>query len=111
MADVLSAPGPHGLAASRQQALGTRVIEHVDRSDLVQRPDPPDRQVGCLRGSQRLLEGRTRRGQVAEPVGPADDLQGVAASLGVHCRRRCDAVGQAAGQVGVVGRERDLRLQ
>src|SRR5712671_3074707 len=56
MADVLSAPGPHGLAASRQQALGTRVIEHVDRSDLVQRPDPPDRQVGCLRGGQRLLE-------------------------------------------------------
>ena len=90
-------------AAGGEQAVGAGMIEQVDRAELVQGPQPPQRELGCLGGLQRLPEGRAGGIQIMQALGPAEDLQGVAANLGPSRARRQRAVRQADRARVVVG--------
>ena len=78
----------HGLGAEHAQLAGSPpgleeagrsgVVEHVDRSELVQSTKAPHREAGPARRATRLLEGLPGRAEIVRPVRPADELKSMA---------------------------------
>ena len=94
------------------QAAGSGVVEHVDRAELVQRPQPPHGQPGRVRCGQGLFEGVTGAVEVVCPADPAEQFQRPAADLGARPWRGQDALGEGARPVArVVGGQGDLGVQ
>ena len=94
------------------QTAGAGVVEHVDRAELVQRPQPPHGQPGRVGCGQGLFEGVPGAVQVAGPADPAEQFQRPAADLGARPWRGQDALGEGARPVArVVGGQGDLRVQ
>ena len=101
-----------GDAPRLRQAVGARVVEHVDRAELVQSPQPPHGQPGRVGRGQGLLEGVPGAIQVACPADPAEQFQRPAADLGARPRRGQDALGEGTRPVArVVGGQGDLGVQ
>ena len=104
---------PHLLAelAGLEQAAGIHPLEHVDGAQLVQGPQPPDRQASLLGDGQGRPEGRRGGGQVVQPPAPADDLEGVTAYLRVRTAGGEDLFRGAPRPVQVVAGQGHFRGQ
>ena len=101
-----------GDAPRLRQAAGARVVEHVDRAELVQRPQPPHGQPGRVGRGEGLFEGVPGAVEIAGPADPAEQLQRPAADLGARPRRGQDALGEGTRPVArVVGGQGDLGVQ
>ena len=87
------------------------VVEHVDGAELVQSPQAPDREAGLGCGPPGLLERGPSRLEVAGPVGPPDELEGVAADRGRAPGRGQRRFGVVEGDGDLTGVDRHLGPQ
>ena len=90
--------------------LHSGMIKQVDRAQLVQGTQPPQRQVGCLRGDQRALERRTGGGQITQPVAPADELECMTADIRGTALVGQDILSEEPGPIEVIGGQGQLGL-
>ncbi len=94
------------------QAVGARMVEHVDRAELMQRPQPPHGQPGRVGRGEGLFKCVPGAIQIAGPADPAEQLQCPAADLGARPRRGQDTFSEGTRPVArVVGGKGDLGVQ
>jgi len=87
-----------------QQAASARVVEHVDRAELMQSPQPPYREPGRVGRGEGQFEGLPGAVEIAGPADPAEQLQRPAPDLGARPRRGQCALGEGTRPVArVVG--------
>ena len=95
-----------------RQAPSARVVEHVDRAELMQSTQPPHGQPGRVGRGEGQFEGLPGAVEIAGPADPAEQLQRPAPNLGARPRRGQGALGEGTRPVArVVGGQGDLRVQ